>query len=125
MKSLARELKKKAKHNIQSMELTIAFVHGRKIKQLNQDFRSKNKMTDILSFSGFSDNELGELVLCGKVVDRQAKDHELHPHEELGYLLIHGVLHLLGYDHEKGGQAEKEMFELQDSLFEVLRERYF
>ncbi|MCL4171166.1 UNVERIFIED_CONTAM: hypothetical protein GTU68_011803, partial [Idotea baltica] len=122
---LSKQLKKKASHDIAKLELTIAFVDSDKIQQLNQDFRSNKKVTDILSFSGFTDAELGELALCGEVIDQQAKDHLLSSKEELGYLLIHGVLHLLGYEHEKGGQAEKEMFELQDSLFEVLRKKYF
>lgn len=125
LKDLAKELKKRAKHDISQRELTIAFVKAKHIQKLNQDFRSKTKVTDILSFSGFTKVELGELVICGEVVDRQAIDHELSRKEELGYLLIHGVLHLLGYEHEKGGQKEKEMFELQDALFEVLRKKYF
>ncbi len=125
MNDLAKELKKRAKHDISRREITLAFVEASHIKKLNQDFRSKTKVTDILSFSGFTKVELGELVICGEVVDTQAADHKLSRREELGYLLIHGVLHLLGYEHEKGGQAEKEMFELQDALFEVLRDKYF
>jgi probable rRNA maturation factor len=124
MTSLAKELKKQAGHSVNRKELTLAFVDRKRIKKLNQDFRSKPKVTDILSFSGFSEDELGELVLCGEVVDRQAREHGLSRREELGYLLIHGVLHLLGYEHEKGGQAEKEMFELQDKLFDVLRDKH-
>ncbi len=122
---LSRQLKKRAKIDISKKEITIAFVEKDHIKKLNQDFRSRTKVTDILSFSGFTKVELGELVICGTVVDQQAVDHELSRNEELGYLLIHGVLHLLGYEHEKGGQAEKEMFELQDALFEVLRKKHF
>lgn len=122
---VAKELKKTSKHSIAKKELTVVFVDAVRIKQLNQDFRSKAKVTDILSFSGFEDSELGELVLCGDVVDAQARDHKLACNEELGYLLIHGVLHLLGYEHEKGGKAEREMFELQDKVFDILRKRYF
>lgn len=125
MKALARELKKKAGHSISKKELTLVFVENKQIRKLNKDFRKKDKVTDILSFSGFSEKELGELVICGSVLDKQARDHKLSNNEELGYLLIHGVLHLLGYEHEKGGQDEKVMFELQDSLFEVLRNKYF
>lgn len=125
MGDLQKQLKKRAGHSIAKKEITLAFVDSAKIKQLNQDFRSKGKVTDILSFSGFTECEIGELALCGEVVDAQAEDHGLSRNEELGYLLIHGVLHLLGYEHEKGGQAAKEMFELQDALFEVLRKKYF
>ena len=121
---LSKELKKRAKHSIGKKEITLAFVKKNHIKKLNQDFRSKGKVTDILSFSGFTESELGELVLCGDVLDKQALEHKLSRNEELGYLLIHGVLHLLGYEHEKGGQDEKVMFELQDKLFDVLRKRH-
>lgn len=100
-------------------------MDSKKIRQLNQDFRSHAKVTDILSFSGFTEGELGELVICGSVVDSQAVDHELSKNEELGYMLIHGVLHLLGYEHERGGRKEREMFKLQDDLFDTLRKRYF
>lgn len=125
MKDLTREIKKQAKHDLSQREITLAFVEKKAIRELNRDFRSVDKGTDILSFSGFSSSELGELVLCGAIVEKQAHDHELSSKEELGYLLIHGVLHLLGYDHEKGGKAEKVMFELQDRLFDVLRSRHF
>lgn len=125
LKSLAKELKKQSGHDISKKELTLVFVKSSRIKKLNQDFRSVSKPTDILSFSGFSDDELGELVICGSILDKQARDHKLSKNEELGYLLVHGVLHLLGYEHENGGHAEKEMFELQDDLFDVLRKRFF
>ncbi len=124
MSSLAKQLKKHTKHDVTKSEITVAIVDATKIKQLNRDFRSKTKVTDILSFSGFEESELGELVICGEILDQQAADHELSINEELGYLLVHGVLHLLGYEHEKGGQAEKEMFELQDHIFEVLRHKH-
>jgi probable rRNA maturation factor len=122
---IAEELSKSTKHDIGKKEITIAFVDKKQIKKLNKNFRMKDQATDILSFSGMLDEELGELVVCGEVVDRQAHDHGLSKKEELGYLLLHGVLHLLGYEHEKGGRAEKVMFELQDALFEVLRNKHF
>lgn len=124
MDEIAKELGKISSHKIKNKELTIAFVSKAQMKKLNNQFRSKNKPTDILSFDGFED-ELGELVLCGDIVDKQAKDHQLGRREELGYLLIHGVLHLLGYEHENGGQKEKQMFALQDKLFDILRKRHF
>ncbi len=125
IQDLEKELKKRAIVDLRKWELTLVFVEKTQIKKLNLDFRSKPKVTDILSFSGMTELDLGELVLCGEVVDKQAIDHEISRREELGYLIIHGVLHLLGYEHEKGGQDEKEMFELQDALFDVLRNKRF
>ena len=121
---LVKLLNKTTSHRLARFELTLVFVDKKKMQELNHQFRKKNKVTDILSFSGFTEDELGELVLCGDVVDHQALEHGLSRNEELGYLLIHGVLHLLGYEHEKGGKQAKEMFELQDKLFERLRTRH-
>ena len=140
MKDLEKELKKITGHSLKTCEVTIVFVEAHEMKKLNKNFRSKNKVTDILSFSDqgeliWTDSKrsgksstnssyrgfLGELVLCGEVICSQAQDHQLGVQEELGYLLIHGLLHLLGYEHEKGGKKAKIMFELQDRLFEALR----
>ena len=104
-------------------EITIAFLEIGPMKKLNRNFRSKNKVTDILSFSGPEPECLGELALCGQVIAQQALTHQISLREELGYLLIHGVLHLLGYEHEKSDKKAKIMFELQDELFETLRKK--
>ena len=124
MQALSQELEK-AKHPVSDMEVTIAFIEKLEIQRINQEFRSKDKPTDILSFEDEDPSVLGELALCGEIVDQQAKDHDLSMEEELGYLLVHGVLHLLGYEHEQGGEDEKKMFALQDQLFDSLRERFF
>jgi probable rRNA maturation factor len=107
--------------DIRSRELSIVFVDSVNIQNINFQYRKKNKPTDILSFDGDGAKILGELVLCGEIIKSQAKDHKLSFNEELGYLLIHGVLHLLGYEHEKGGLQAKKMFKLQDQIFNKLR----
>ena len=125
MNDVAKELSKLTHHKCSQSSLTVAFVSKKQIHKLNKQFRAKDKPTDILSFEGFSEDELGELVLCGDIVNRQSKEHGLSAKEELGYLLIHGLLHLLGYDHEKSRKQEKVMFALQDEIFDILRNRYF
>ncbi len=119
MENLERELVQGLQ--LKDREITIAFLEKSSMKKLNRDFRSKNKVTDILSFSGSEPEELGELALCGPVIEKQARDHQISVREELGYLLIHGVLHLLGHEHEKSRKKAKIMFELQDRLFERMR----
>lgn len=121
MEELTGLMQRKHKIKLRGQEISVVFVAESQIQKLNKDFRSKDKATDILSFSGFGDEDLGELVLCGDLVKRQAQEHGLSLKEELGYLLIHGVLHLLGYDHEKNETDAKKMFQLQDELFESLR----
>jgi len=74
-----------------------------------------------LSFPGDeSQGSLGELILCPQVLKAQAKEHDFSFQEELGYMIIHGVLHLLGYDHEKTSHQAKKMFRLQDQIFDKL-----
>lgn len=101
-------------------DLVVVFVDEPKMKQINFQFRKKNKSTDILSFESFDENVLGELVLCLPVLKRQAKDHKLSLNHEIGYMLIHGILHLLGYDHETSPKDANAMFEIQDALFDKL-----
>ena len=98
-------------------ELVIVFMSSDEIKKLNKQYFKKNKATDILSFSPLEDNSLGELVLCVEKIKQQAKEHHLSFEEEFAYLLLHGLLHLLGYHHEKGGSEAKKMYQIQDELF--------
>ena len=102
---------------LKGAELTVVFLEQRKARRLNRVFRKKDYATDILSFSGDDGSELGELVLCPSVLVRQAKEHELSFQQELAYLLTHGVLHLLGYDHEKSKREARIMMNLQDQIF--------
>jgi len=125
MEDLASELKKRKLLPKGIQEITLVFVSSEKIQELNQQFRAKSKPTDILSFEGAEVGEWGELVLCGEVLDQQAIDHSLSRNQELGYMLIHGALHLLGYDHEKSTLKAKEMFALQDEIFAKLDKKHF
>ena len=103
-------------------ELGIVLVDEAEMMALNKKFRGKKGPTDILSFEGSGD-ALGELVLCRELVFKQAEENELHEAEELSYLLLHGVLHLLGYDHEAPGSDAEKMFAIQDKIFAVLQEK--
>ncbi len=116
--------KKHVRSKWKKQNLTVVFLNVGPAKKINFEFRKKKYATDILSFEGVdSATELGELVLCAQVLKRQAKEHGLSFRLELGYMLIHGVLHLLGYDHETNARDAKQMFELQDRLFASLSEK--
>ncbi len=84
------------------LDLSIALVGLKRIKELNKRYRKKNKTTDILSFLY---NGLGEIIICPQQVKKNAKRFGEVFKKELTRVLIHGILHLLGYDHEK---TEKE-----------------
>ncbi len=119
MSSVYKNLKKQ-KILKKEKDLIIVFVTEKKMRELNFQFRNKNTPTDILSFDPIEDSVLGELVLCLPVLKKQAKAHDLKLSHEIGYMLIHGVLHLLGYDHETNVKDAKIMFDIQDTLFDSL-----
>lgn len=134
MSELDRELKREFKRQGKSLvalekELTIVFLDQIKARELNKKFRGRNYATDVLSFGVNDDSNaggaeiLGELVICPEVISRQAKEHSLLVREELGYMVLHGVLHLLGFDHEKSKKEAEKMFALQDRIFEALLKR--
>jgi len=89
-------------------EVSIAFVGDAKIKKLNKEYRGFDKVTDILSFDG-EDNFLGELVIDYNQIKRQAKKFKHSIKYELIFILIHGLLHLIGYDDE----TEKRRVEME------------
>ena len=121
MEGLEELLRQRIPIDLRGKQISLVFVSLGFIQELNKKFRNKNQPTDILSFEGSGEDwDLGELVICGPKVQSQAKEHGLSEREELGYLLIHGVLHLLGYDHGRGDPKAEEMFLLQDKLFETL-----
>ena len=114
-----RVLRRKKSKTLEHADLIIAFFREAQAKKLNFRYRKRNYATDVLSFENLGAGEgLGELVLCEKVLRRQAKDHGLPFALELDYMVIHGFLHLLGYDHEKSKKEELKMMRLQDKLFE-------
>lgn len=121
---LHKVLKKRKLWPLRAKEIHLVFVEKEHIQQLNAQYRQKNRPTDILSFSGASEEELGELVLCGEILSLQAREHDMTLKQELGYMLIHGVLHLLGYDHETSTLEAKKMFDLQDEIFAMLEKRH-
>lgn len=104
-------------------ELVIAVLDPAKMKSANFKFRKKNKPTDILSFQSEDPECLGELLICAKVISVQAKEQKHEFESELLYMLIHGLLHLIGYDHEKSKKEEKVMFDLQDRCFQFCLKR--
>jgi len=88
--------------------ITITFVGLTRIRKLNCQYRKKDNPTDVLSF-GEPDiswpinnkSSIGELIICPRVVEKNAKRYGVTRDEELKRVVIHGALHLLGYDHKK------------------------
>jgi len=114
---IAKLSKQKPFLKLKSSELVVVFVDVAEIKSLNKQYRGKNYATDVLSFESGEPGVMGELVLCPQVLRKQAVDTGLTYNEELGYMILHGALHLLGYDHETSQADAKKMFALQDKIF--------
>ncbi len=112
-------------------EISVTFVDNKKIHELNKQYRHKDAPTDVLSFpmgeNGVYDTNhdtgakiLGDIVISmEKAVEQAARfDHSLD--REIGYLTAHSVLHLLGYDHEKGGIDRVRMREKEEQVMTQL-----
>jgi probable rRNA maturation factor len=81
--------------------ITIAIVPDARVRALNRKFRGKNANTDVLSFPSDEDGYLGDVVISSGVAARQARAAGHSLATELRVLALHGLLHLLGYDHER------------------------
>lgn len=107
--------------NSKKLQLTLVFLAAAQARILNREYRKKDYATDVLSFAGDDQELLGELAICPEVITRQAKEHNLSFKAELAYMVLHGLLHLLGYDHEGSASDARRMFKLQDGIFTKLR----
>lgn len=114
-------LRKGFKKSAFADELVLVFLPEPQARQMNQQFRGKDYATDVLSFSSEDPGCFGELVFCPKVLHRQAGEQGHALKWELTYMFIHGVLHLLGLDHERSIKEERRMFALQDDFFATLK----
>jgi len=104
-------------------ELGILFVGDQRMRSLNRQYRGKDRTTDVLAFAmreapHSSSTVLGDVVIAVPTAVRQAKEGQRSLDEELTVLLVHGILHLCGYDHER---SEKEARRMQRRERMILR----
>lgn len=103
---------------------TIVFVSDEKMRILNLSFRKKNATTDVLSFpfeddgfGGGDEPSLGDIVISVEQAARQAKSNRMKLDRELKQLMLHGLLHLCGYDHETdNGEMNRRELRLREEL---------
>lgn len=96
-------------------EITVRFVTEEESQSLNGAYRRKDKPTNILSFpyeypEGYPEDEqtlLGDLVICKQVVEKEASEQNIPLSQHYAHLLVHGCLHLIGYDHIEDNEAEE------------------
>jgi probable rRNA maturation factor len=100
----------------QNAELSIALVDELEIRRLNSMYRGKDAPTDVLSFESGEDDEstfgvsempylLGDVIICPAVALKQAEEYGQSFEQEIALLLVHGILHILGYDHSNDEDA--------------------
>lgn len=109
-------------------EISLSFVDDEKIKQLNKQYLGKDKATNVLSFSLREDEYgninpqiLGDIVISVETAQKDAIQGNLTIAQEIDFLIIHGLLHLLGYDHENTTKKEtSKMRKKERELFNIV-----
>lgn len=99
-------------------ELSVVLTDDEAVRVLNRDFRGKDKPTNILSFPQ-DPPMLGDLVLARETVEREADEQDKRFQDHFTHLIVHGLLHLLGYDHEEDDEAE-EMEALEVDILKAM-----
>ena len=116
-------------------EVSLLLTDDENIRQLNRDYRQRDAATDVLSFAMTEGEDLlpavategkspplllGDIVISRQRAAAQAEAYGHSEQRETVFLFVHGMLHLLGYDHERGAAEEAAMFALQDELMQEL-----
>jgi probable rRNA maturation factor len=111
--------------NVENAIFSVIFVDDEEIHRINKEYRHVDRVTDVISFA-FEDNEekiynniriLGDIYICIPQMKRQATSYGHSEKRELSFLCVHGLLHLLGYDHMNESD-EKIMFGLQELILD-------
>lgn len=115
------------KLNIKNAYFSIIFIDDEKMHRMNLEYRGIDRTTDVLSFA-LEDNDniiseirnLGDVFVSIPKMISQANEYEHSEKRELSFLSVHGLLHLLGYDHTRSEEEEKIQFGLQDEILNDL-----
>jgi probable rRNA maturation factor len=110
-------------------ELSVTVVGDRSIRIINRDYLAKDRPTNVISFSlqegdfgGVNPLALGDVIISADTAAREAEEGGMPFFERLSFLLLHGILHLTGYDHERSGEAEAaRMQHKEQQLFKILK----
>lgn len=130
-----RQLKRVAERILNALEcpegteLSVSIVGDRSIRVINRDYLAKDRPTNVISFSlqegdcsGINPLALGDVVISADTAAREAQEGGMEFFDRLSFLLLHGILHLCGYDHERSGEAESQkMQQKEQQLFRILK----
>ncbi len=112
---------------VEKANLSIIFIDDETMHRYNLEYRGIDRTTDVLSFA-LEDNQtfkteirqLGDIFISIPKMQKQAKEYNHSEKRELSFLTVHGLLHLLGYDHTRSEEEERIQFELQDKILNEL-----
>lgn len=119
-------------HTLNKLQITkayfsVIFIDDKTMQEMNKNYRGINRTTDVLSFALEDNNtytpeirELGDIFVSIPKMQEQAKEYQHSEKRELSFLVCHGLLHLLGYDHTKSKEEEERQFTLQDEILNDL-----
>lgn len=124
-KKIAEETLRYIKYSLNFAEITLVLCENDFIKELNNKYRGINRPTDVLSFP-MNDNKiiteplLGDIVISVEMAKENCLESGLTLCKEIMYLFIHGLLHLVGFNHEASKSIEDEMYNIQDQMMKYL-----
>ncbi len=109
--------------------MSVSIVGDRTIRRVNRDYLARDHATNVISFSlregdwgEVTPHALGDVIISADTAAREAEAGGMEPFERLCFLLLHGILHLCGYDHERSGEAEARKMEHKErELFRILK----
>jgi len=113
-------------------ELSILIVDDEAIREINREYLQRDRPTNVISFAmqegeggGIQSQVLGDVVISADTASRDAAEAALSFESELYFLLLHGILHLCGYDHERGTEEEARRMEARErEIFSLLQEEF-
>lgn len=107
--------------------LSVTIVNSKEMQKLNREYKGKDAPTDVLTFPYSSEKQedepfvdLGSVILCHDICKKEAEKRNENILKTYALLLIHGILHIFGYDHHRSKSEEKEMFSLQEKIVDTL-----
>jgi len=118
LEDVKEKLEEIVKKEIGDVHVNVILVSEDEIKELNQQFRGQDLPTDVLTFPLMEEDVYGEIYVCPLIVEENAREFNNTFEKELLEVVIHGILHLAGYDHEFEDRNSKEMFEKQKKYVE-------
>ncbi len=101
-------------------EISFLLTDNKTIQKLNKQYRKKDKPTNVLSFETGDSKILGDIILAFETIEKEAKEQGKVFENHLTHLIIHGILHLIGYDHIKDSEAEI-MEEKEKEILKAIR----